>query len=55
MEFLQKKFQDIDLLERAMKENQDRLEILAANSERLTTGTKRAGSAERGKTIKAAK
>ena len=37
MEFLQKKFQDIDLLERAMKENQDRLEILAANSERLTT------------------
>ena len=34
MEFLQKKFQDIDLLERAMKENQDRLEILAANSER---------------------
>ena len=31
MEFLQKKFQDIDLLERAMKENQD------ANSERLTT------------------
>ena len=33
MEFLQKKFQDIDLLERAMKENQDRLEILAANSE----------------------
>lgn len=36
MEFLQKKFQDIDLLERAMKENQDRLEILAANSERLT-------------------
>lgn len=37
MEFLQKKFQDINLLERAMKENQDRLEILAANSERLTT------------------
>lgn len=37
MEFLQKKFQDIDLLERAMKENQDRLEILAANSERLIT------------------
>ena len=31
MEFLQKKFQDIDLLERAMKENQDRLEILAEN------------------------
>ena len=30
MEFLQKKFQDIDLLERAMKENQDRLEILSA-------------------------
>ena len=37
MEFLQKKFQDINLLERAMKENQDRLEILAANSERLIT------------------
>ena len=37
MGYLQKKFQDIDLLERAMKENQDRLEILAANSERLTT------------------
>lgn len=37
MRYLQKKFQDTDLIERAMKENQDRLEILAANSERLTT------------------
>ena len=37
MGYLQKKFQDTDLIERAMKENQDRLEILAANSERLTT------------------
>ena len=36
MGYLQKKFQDTDLIERAMKENQNRLEILAANSERLT-------------------
>lgn len=36
MGYLQKKFQDTDLIERAMKESQDRLEILAANSERLT-------------------
>lgn len=36
MGYLQKKFQYTDLIERAMKESQDRLEILAANSERLT-------------------
>ena len=44
MEFLQKKFQDTDLIERAMKENQNRLEISVLGRKRRKVGRKNRSS-----------